>query len=147
MNTFKPFESSITVDQAREIIEANVLESGVKMQYNNSSTTNGISLYYTAEYNGVEQKVRFSNHGISNFARMATELSYDISSKLDLSRLFFVLGVKGYVNTYHQDSKGRWVYGITKSEVSNVEAARAILLAQGKSATANQIEKMIKSGI
>lgn len=85
------------INKAKEIL---VLD-GVTFSYSGESTANGLSVYFKAYYNGLEVKVRFSDHSVTNRDRMKDEVHFDkrrLKSKLyvdsKIAQIGYMLGIE-----------------------------------------------------
>ena len=76
---------------------------GIEFNYSGESTTNGLSVYFSANYKGYSLKIRFSNHSVTNIDRMRNEIHFDnllldcdfhINSRI--SQIGYMFGIDGY---------------------------------------------------
>lgn len=93
--------TSINPETIQNEVEQFMTELGLNFRFTARCESNGISIYYKVRpiNGGEERKVRFSNHGISNPYRMATEICVDfyrLDEEESVAALLCQLGSEDY---------------------------------------------------
>lgn len=117
--------TSINPETIQNEVEQFMTDLGLNFRFTARCESNGISIYYKVKPigGGDERKVRFSNHGISNPYRMATEICvnfYRLDEEKSVAALLCQLGSEEY--TY-----GAVEYKTVQIEVPKLEEGQAAI--------------------
>lgn len=117
--------TSINPETIQDEVQKFMIDLGLNFRFSARCESNGISIYYKVKplNGGDERKVRFSNHGISNPYRMATEICVDfyyLDEEEIVASLLCQLGSQEY--TY-----GAVEYKTVQIEVSELEQGQVAI--------------------